>query len=63
CHWGTCAKTFNSPDDLYDHICEEHIGRKIHKNLCLQCSWQACGYTGAKKQDQITSHIRVHTKL
>ncbi|KAI5845545.1 hypothetical protein BZA05DRAFT_315558, partial [Tricharina praecox] len=61
CQWGTCAETFNSPNDLYNHICEAHIGRKVTRNLCLQCSWQGCRYTGAKR-DQITPHVRVHTK-
>ncbi|KAF7337443.1 hypothetical protein MSAN_02217100 [Mycena sanguinolenta] len=53
---------FADPEALYNHLCNDHIGRKSTNNLCLTCKWKDCGTTCAKR-DHITSHLRVHTPL
>ncbi|PPQ67163.1 hypothetical protein CVT25_005764 [Psilocybe cyanescens] len=62
CLWGDCDQAFIDPETLYNHLCNDHIGRKSTNNLCLTCNWKDCGTTCAKR-DHITSHLRVHTPL
>ncbi|KXN88736.1 hypothetical protein AN958_06603 [Leucoagaricus sp. SymC.cos] len=62
CLWASCAQNFSDPEALYNHLCNDHIGRKSTNNLCLTCKWKDCGTTCAKR-DHITSHLRVHTPL
>ncbi|KAJ7361507.1 hypothetical protein DFH08DRAFT_952061 [Mycena albidolilacea] len=62
CLWVDCTQSFPDPETLYNHLCNEHIGRKSTNNLCLTCRWKDCGTTCAKR-DHITSHLRVHTPL
>ncbi|OAX44453.1 hypothetical protein K503DRAFT_729545 [Rhizopogon vinicolor AM-OR11-026] len=62
CQWLDCSSTFNDPEILYNHLCNDHIGRKSTNNLCLTCKWKDCG-TSCAKRDHITSHLRVHTPL
>ncbi|RPD65145.1 hypothetical protein L227DRAFT_571576 [Lentinus tigrinus ALCF2SS1-6] len=62
CQWISCDKVLPDPEALYNHLCNDHIGRKSTGNLCLTCKWKDCGTTCAKR-DHITSHLRVHTPL
>ncbi|PFH54857.1 hypothetical protein AMATHDRAFT_134684 [Amanita thiersii Skay4041] len=62
CLWLDCTQSFHDPEGLYNHLCNDHIGRKSTNNLCLTCKWKDCGTTCAKR-DHITSHLRVHTPL
>ncbi|KAI0756324.1 hypothetical protein C8Q80DRAFT_1127939 [Daedaleopsis nitida] len=62
CAWAACDKVLPDPESLYNHLCNDHIGRKSTGNLCLTCKWKDCGTTCAKR-DHITSHLRVHTPL
>ncbi|KAI9889112.1 MAG: hypothetical protein M1814_005773 [Vezdaea aestivalis] len=62
CQWGTCTEKCQSAEQLYDHICERHVGRKSTNNLNLTCAWGTCRTTTVKR-DHITSHIRVHVPL
>ncbi|TFK77306.1 hypothetical protein BDN72DRAFT_807992 [Pluteus cervinus] len=62
CLWVECTQAFPDPEALYNHLCNDHIGRKSAGNLCLTCKWKECGTTCAKR-DHITSHLRVHTPL
>ncbi|KAI8995294.1 hypothetical protein BD414DRAFT_562156 [Trametes punicea] len=62
CQWTGCDKVLSDPEALYNHLCNDHIGRKSTGNLCLTCKWKDCGTTCAKR-DHITSHLRVHTPL
>ncbi|KAJ7070816.1 hypothetical protein C8F01DRAFT_1107959 [Mycena amicta] len=62
CLWLDCTHAFPDPESLYNHLCNEHIGRKSTNNLCLTCKWKDCG-TSCAKRDHITSHLRVHTPL
>ncbi|ODV77855.1 uncharacterized protein CANTADRAFT_26877 [Suhomyces tanzawaensis NRRL Y-17324] len=62
CLWGNCAKIFETPEVLYDHLCDDHVGRKSSNNLSLVCNWDGCG-THTVKRDHITSHLRVHVPL
>ncbi|WWC68530.1 uncharacterized protein I206_102459 [Kwoniella pini CBS 10737] len=62
CKWNSCTHTAASPDELYDHLCNAHVGRKSTNNLCLTCGWENCGVKCVKR-DHITSHLRVHTPL
>ena len=57
CQWVGCDKTLPDPESLYNHLCNDHIGRKSTGNLCLTCKWKDCGTTCAKR-DHITSHLR-----
>ncbi|KZT30725.1 hypothetical protein NEOLEDRAFT_1053378 [Neolentinus lepideus HHB14362 ss-1] len=62
CLWHDCDKVMSDPEALYNHLCNDHIGRKSTNNLCLTCKWKDCGTT-CSKRDHITSHVRVHTPL
>ena len=57
CLWIDCTKSLPDPEALYNHLCNDHIGRKSTNNLCLTCKWKDCGTTCAKR-DHITSHLR-----
>lgn len=57
CQWVDCDKVMPDPETLYNHLCNDHIGRKSTGNLCLTCKWKDCGTTCAKR-DHITSHLR-----
>lgn len=62
CHWGDCGIIFQTPEILYEHLCDDHVGRKSSNNLSLVCCWDNCG-TRTVKRDHITSHLRVHVPL
>ncbi|KAI9806258.1 MAG: hypothetical protein M1825_006373 [Sarcosagium campestre] len=62
CQWNGCGEKTQTPELLYDHICERHVGRKSTNNLNLTCEWGNCR-TVTVKRDHITSHIRVHVPL
>ncbi|KIW01163.1 hypothetical protein, variant [Verruconis gallopava] len=62
CQWTNCGERLPSPEQLYDHVCERHVGRKSTNNLNLTCQWGSCRTTTVKR-DHITSHIRVHVPL
>ncbi|KAK2461591.1 hypothetical protein APHAL10511_006054 [Amanita phalloides] len=62
CLWLVCSSSFDDPEALYNHLCNDHIGRKSTNNLCLTCKWKDCG-TSCAKRDHITSHLRVHVPL
>jgi hypothetical protein len=57
CQWVDCSASFTDPEILYNHLCNDHIGRKSTNNLCLTCKWKDCG-TSCAKRDHITSHLR-----
>ncbi|KAG9198903.1 hypothetical protein B5807_04361 [Epicoccum nigrum] len=62
CQWQACGERLPSAEQLYDHVCERHVGRKSTNNLNLTCQWGNCRTTTVKR-DHITSHIRVHVPL
>ncbi|PWY64616.1 pH-response transcription factor pacC/RIM101 [Aspergillus eucalypticola CBS 122712] len=62
CLWQGCSEKCPSPEALYEHVCERHVGRKSTNNLNLTCQWGSCRTTTVKR-DHITSHIRVHVPL
>ncbi|KAI9817673.1 MAG: hypothetical protein M1832_004567, partial [Thelocarpon impressellum] len=62
CQWTGCGERCATAEQLYDHVCERHVGRKSTNNLNLTCSWGTCR-TATVKRDHITSHIRVHVPL
>ncbi|KAH6687161.1 pH-response transcription factor [Plectosphaerella plurivora] len=62
CKWNSCNLKFVTPEALYEHLCERHVGRKSTNNLSLTCQWNSCRTTTVKR-DHITSHIRVHVPL
>lgn len=57
CKWHDCSYYAPSPDALYEHLCNQHVGRKSTNNLCLTCGWEGCGVKCVKR-DHITSHLR-----
>ncbi|KAI8980001.1 hypothetical protein BDB01DRAFT_252021 [Pilobolus umbonatus] len=62
CRWSTCVSDFDNVEDLFNHLSDEHVGRKATNNLCLQCHWNNCGVITAKR-DHLASHLRVHLPL
>ncbi|KAK9461955.1 uncharacterized protein V1516DRAFT_673389 [Lipomyces oligophaga] len=62
CQWTGCGDRFPSAEELYNHLCDFHVGRKSTNNLHLTCSWGTCR-TSTVKRDHITSHLRVHVPL
>jgi hypothetical protein len=62
CQWQSCGERLPTAEQLYDHVCERHVGRKSTNNLNLTCQWGNCRTTTVKR-DHITSHIRVHVPL
>ncbi|KAL9546216.1 hypothetical protein MBANPS3_006772 [Mucor bainieri] len=62
CRWTSCDRSFDNPEDLFNHLSDDHVGRKATNNLCLQCQWNNCG-TVAAKRDHLASHLRVHLPL
>lgn len=62
CKWGDCKDVFLNAEMLYNHLCDDHVGRKSNRNLNLNCAWDGCNVQTVKR-DHITSHIRVHIPL
>ncbi|RHZ83628.1 hypothetical protein Glove_89g95 [Diversispora epigaea] len=62
CLWDHCGHSFDDPELLYNHLANDHVGRKSTGNLCLDCHWDRCE-TQTTKRDHITSHLRVHVPL
>ena len=62
CKWGDCKEIFVNAEMLYNHLCDDHVGRKSNRNLNLNCAWDGCQVQTVKR-DHITSHIRVHIPL
>lgn len=62
CKWRGCREVFTDARELYDHLCDFHVGRKCNKNLSLACGWEGCSVVTVKR-DHITSHLRVHVPL
>lgn len=62
CLWKDCNIVFDTPEILYDHLCDDHVGRKSSNNLSLVCYWDNC-LIKTVKRDHITSHLRVHVPL
>ncbi|KAI3570564.1 hypothetical protein IWW34DRAFT_796597 [Fusarium oxysporum f. sp. albedinis] len=62
CSWNACKQEFSSPELLYEHLCEWHVGRKNTNNLNLTCRWVRCTITTSKREHMV-SHMRVHVPL
>ncbi|ORY93176.1 hypothetical protein BCR43DRAFT_507608 [Syncephalastrum racemosum] len=62
CQWGDCGLTFEDPEALFEHLADDHVGRRSTNNLCLICRWNGCGAQAAKR-DHLTSHLRVHLPI
>ncbi|GAA5866443.1 hypothetical protein JCM3774_004685 [Rhodotorula dairenensis] len=62
CHWEECLSQYETAEDLFNHICAAHIGRKSAGTLSLECKWTGCR-AKASKRDHLTSHCRVHVAL
>lgn len=69
CRWHVCKNpviycgvAVKTPEALYEHLAQAHVGRKAYGNLNLTCQWDGCGARAAKR-DHATSHIRVHVPL
>ncbi|KAI8096266.1 uncharacterized protein BX664DRAFT_258562 [Halteromyces radiatus] len=59
CRWKTCRQLFDNVESLFEHLSDDHVGRRSTNNLCLTCYWNECGATAAKR-DHLTSHLKVH---
>ncbi|KAF9167089.1 hypothetical protein DFQ26_005830 [Actinomortierella ambigua] len=60
CLWDNCMRNFDDAEVLYEHLRDDHVGRKANHNLCLTCKWDKCTVDTFAKRDHITSHLRVH---
>ncbi|KAG0273177.1 hypothetical protein BGZ95_011001 [Linnemannia exigua] len=60
CQWNKCHQNFDDAETLYQHLRDDHVGRKSQHNLCLTCHWDKCTVQTFVKRDHITSHLRVH---
>ncbi|PLW40652.1 hypothetical protein PCANC_14097 [Puccinia coronata f. sp. avenae] len=57
-----CQMRFARAEELFNHLCVDHVGRKRHGNLSLLCCWETCEHKAAKR-DHMTSHMMVHCPL
>ncbi|KAI9329437.1 hypothetical protein BDR26DRAFT_1011714 [Obelidium mucronatum] len=57
-----CPHTFNTADELFIHLSEDHIGRKALGTLVLTCEWAGCIHKTRlfAKRDNAVSHVRSH---
>lgn len=62
CKWDTCTDVYDTAELLYQHLCDQHVGRKCNRNLNLTCHWDTCKVQTVKR-DHITLHLRVHVPL
>jgi uncharacterized Zn-finger protein len=62
CKWRGCTERFMDDQTLFEHVNEQHIGRKKNDNLCLSCHWENCRVI-CSKRDHITSHLKVHIPI
>ncbi|GAA5914490.1 hypothetical protein JCM5296_004956 [Sporobolomyces johnsonii] len=62
CRWLECLQQFDTAEELFNHVCSLHIGRKSAGTLSLECRWTGC-HAKASKRDHLTSHCRVHIAL
>ncbi|GAA5854048.1 hypothetical protein JCM9279_004363 [Rhodotorula babjevae] len=62
CRWLECHTQYDTAEDLFNHVCTAHIGRKSAGTLSLECKWTGCR-AKASKRDHLTSHCRVHIAL
>ncbi|GAA5892565.1 uncharacterized protein JCM6883_007399 [Sporobolomyces salmoneus] len=62
CRWNECMTQFDTAEELFNHVCSTHIGRKSAGTLNLECQWTGCT-ARASKRDHLTSHCRVHIAL
>lgn len=64
CLWAQCSARFYTPEELYLHLCNDHVGRKVKNNLSLKCLWgEPCCGNEVIKRDHMTSHLRVHVSF
>ena len=42
CQWKGCYQKYNSTKDLFEHVKEQHVGRKRNGHVNLQCFWSDC---------------------
>ncbi|KAI8615701.1 hypothetical protein BC830DRAFT_1054246, partial [Chytriomyces sp. MP71] len=46
---------------VHAHVEQEHVGRKTHGNLILQCQWNECKVAiQFSKRCHILAHIKTH---
>ncbi|KAI8609376.1 hypothetical protein BC830DRAFT_845049 [Chytriomyces sp. MP71] len=58
---GICKHTFASPEEVHAHVEREHVGRRLYRNLVLQCRWDECKIKSQfSKRCHIIAHIRTH---
>lgn len=74
CRWEGCTLHFLDGDELYKHICTDHITKRPRKKSrsrsfdlsakesstpTLYCKWENCSVS-VQKRDHLTSHARIH---
>ncbi|WFD42605.1 hypothetical protein MPSI1_001251 [Malassezia psittaci] len=62
CLWRGCNVQSDNAEELYKHLCDDHVGRNSKNNLCLSCHWDGC-QAAYSKRDHITSHLRIHLPM
>ncbi|KAJ3021071.1 UNVERIFIED_CONTAM: hypothetical protein HDU68_009812 [Siphonaria sp. JEL0065] len=57
-----CPNTFDTANELFIHLSEDHIGRRTLGSLQLNCEWIGCVHPTRNfaKRDNAVSHVRSH---
>lgn len=63
CLWLNCNRVFDHAKVLYQHICEDHVGKKRPVDYEYHCMWSSCRHPMTLKRDHLISHIMVHVPL
>lgn len=59
CHWKGCKQLYDNVEALFEHLSDDHVGRRSTNNLCLTCYWNDCGATAAKR-GHLANHVKIH---
>lgn len=56
CIWSNCIQSLVDPKSLYNHLRNDHIGKKTTGILSLICRWKGCS-TSCTNRVHIISHL------
>ena len=57
CNWDNCQQIFNTEDQRFQHLKNEHITKET-----TRCKWDKCVFTGTSRWN-IISHTYIHLKV
>ncbi|KIW70349.1 hypothetical protein, variant [Phialophora macrospora] len=62
CKWQACGTSFDSAVTLYEHLCEDHVGRRAQGTFQPFCLWQRCRFRTKHRRDRLIRHMKVHSR-